>query len=118
MLDKNSLSVLKILNKLADTDYKVITIEEVSSAQTSKNQLKEDDIKHIMEFLSKQEYINVKFSEDNTYCYCILQKAKQLLEQGSTKKPTRNKTNLFNYIITASAAFVGTILALIIFYFI
>lgn len=118
MLDKNSLSVLKVLNKLADADYKVVTIEEITPSITTKNQLTEDDVKHIMEFLFKQEYINIKFSEDNTYCYCILPKAKQLLEQNSSKKATKNKPNIINYLVTALSAFVGTILALIIFYFI
>ena len=85
MLDKNSLSVLKVLNKLADADYKVITVEEIVPSLTAKSQLTEDDVKHVMEFLFKQEYINIKFSEDNTYCYCILPIAKQLLEQNSNK---------------------------------
>ncbi len=115
MLDKNAFAILKVLNKLADADYKVITVDEIISAQNTKNQQDASSIKQIIDFLSKQDYINIKFSEDNTYCYSILPKAKQLLEQGTTKKQ-HNKTPALNYIIIAISAFVGTMLALFIFY--
>ncbi len=117
MLDKNAFAILKVLNKLADTDYKVVTTDEIVSAQTGKNQLDADSIKQLIQFLFKQEYINIKFSEDNTYCYSVLPKAKQIIEQGQGKKQ-KTKTPALNYIIIALSAFIGTILALLIFYYI
>lgn len=120
MLDKNSLIVLKALNKLADADaYKVVTLEDVMSNMGGKANLEAEVVKQIIEFLSKQEYINIKFSEDGTYCYSILQKAKLLLEQTpATKKATKQKPQILNYVLTGVSAFVGTMLALIIFFLI
>ena len=117
MLDKNTFTILKILNKLADTDYKVITIEEIIAANTGKLQFDDESVKQIILFLSKQEYINIKFSEDNTYCYSILPKAKQLIEQGSPKKASKRAPYLC-YFIVGLASFVGTLLALLVFYMI
>ncbi len=117
MLDKNAFTILKVLNKLADADYKVITVEEIISANTSKLNFDEESVKQIILFLSKQEYINIKFSEDNTYCYSVLPKAKQLIEQGSPKK-ARNKTPYLCYLIVGLSAFIGTLLALFVFYMI
>ena len=82
MLDKKTTSVLKVLNKLAEgSAYKVVTGEEILSNIAQKSQYDLEVIKQIIEFLEKQEYVNIKFSEENTYCYSLLPKARIYLEQ-------------------------------------
>ena len=71
-----------------------------------------------MDFLEKNEYINIKFSEENTYCYSLLPKAKIYLEQEETKSaPTKSNKDIMKYIYIMIASFIGTMLALLIFFY-
>lgn len=119
MLDKKSFSVLKALNKLADnTAYKVTTSEEIISLLNQKNQYDNDTIKQILDFLEKQEYLTIKFSEENTYCYSLLPKARIVLEQESGKpKVKKNTLTFLQYVLVAVSAFIGTMVALLIFFY-
>ena len=119
MLDKKTNSVLKVLNKLTEGNtYKVITGEEILSNLTQKSQFDLDIIKQILDFLEKQQYINIKFSEENTYCYSLLPKARIYLEQ-EIGKPKNKKSNvdILKYVYIMIASFIGTMLALLIFFY-
>lgn len=119
MLDKKSVSVLKAMNKLAlGSAYKVVTTDEIMAILAQKSQYDNDSLKDIINFLEKQEYVNVKFSEDNTYCYSITPKGNIYLEQsdGKSKSHTVKTNNFLLYLYVAIASFVGTMLALIIFF--
>lgn len=119
MLDKKTTTVLKVLNKLAEgTAYKVVTTEDVMLNLNQKSQYDMDSIHQIISYLEKQEYLTIKFSEDNTYCYSLSPKARIYLEQEQGKSKTK-KTNLptITYIFTMIASFIGTMLALFIFFF-
>lgn len=120
MLDKKSNNVLRVLNKLSEgSTYKVITSEEIVSHLTQKTQYDADSLKQIIDFLEKQEYINIKFSEENTYCYSILPKARIYLEQTSSNAKTkRNQSQIMHYIYTMFSAFIGSMLAMLIFFYI
>lgn len=120
MLDKRSIAVLRTLNKLTEgSAYKVITGDEIISNLAQKSQFDLDSIKQILEFLEKQEYINIKFSEENTYCYSLLPKARICLEQESWKKSEKKqKIQIMNYVFVMISSFIGCLLALIIFFFI
>ncbi len=119
MLDKKSIIVLKALNKLADgSAYKVITSEEILTNLTQRSQFDLDSIRQIMDFLEKQEYINIKFSEDTTFCYSLSPKARVYLEQdGSKSRTKKNRNTLMVYVYTMIASFIGTMLALLIFFY-
>ena len=117
MLDRKSIAILKSLNNLAEGNaYKVVTSEEILSSLSQKSQYDADTIKQIIDFLEKQEYIIIKFSEENTYCYSLLPKARIFLEQdgGKTKSKNTKSSNLKNLYI-ALASFVGTSVAMLIF---
>lgn len=119
MLDKKSFSVLKALNKLTDgSAYKVTTSDEVISLLSQKSQYDNDSIRQIMDFLEKQEYLTIKFSEENTYCYSLLPKAHIVLEQESARPKTKkNMLTAMQYALVAISAFVGTMIALLVFFF-
>lgn len=118
MLDKKSLSVLKVLNKLSDGNaYKVTTSDEIIAA-LSKSQFDNDSVRQIMDFLEKQEYLTIKFSEENTYCYSLLPKARIVLEQETGKQRTKKNTlSVMQYVLIAISSFVGTMVALLIFFY-
>lgn len=118
MLDKNTTAVLKVLSKLAEGNaYKVITGDEIL-AHLSKSHYDLDIIKQILDFLEKQQYLNIKFSEENTYCYALLPKAKIYLEQELSKQmPKKSKQQIMTYVYIMLASFIGTMLALLIFFY-
>jgi len=119
MLDKQSTAVLKSLNKLCEgCTYKVVTSDEIIMNLSQKNLYDHDNIKEIVDFLEKQEYINLKFSEENTYCYSLLPKARILLEQ--TNKNSKVKKLCLptvTYVFIMIASFVGCMLAMLLFFY-
>ena len=119
MLDKKSNIVLKALSKLSEgSAYKVVTADEIISILPQKAQYDADGIKQIMDFLEKQEYVNIKFSEENTYCYSLLPKARICLEQNDGKSKTKkNSFNILNYVYILIASFLGTMIALFVFFY-
>jgi len=119
MLDKKSIAVLKALNKLSEgSAYKVITSEEILMNLSQRSQYDLDGIRQIMDFLEKQEYINIKFSEDTTFCYSLSPKARVYLEQDNGKTRTKkSRITIMTYIYTMIASFIGTMLALLIFFY-
>lgn len=91
MLDKKTTCVLAMLGKMSEnTAYKVVTIEELLNSLPSKS-FDADGVKNTIDFLSKQEYILIKFEEEYTICYSMLPKARIYLEteasKGRVKKP-------------------------------
>ncbi len=119
MLDKKSISVLKAMNKLAlGSAYKVVTTDEIMAILSQKSQYDNDSLKEIIGFLEKQEYINIKFSEDNTYCYSILPKGSICIEQADSNSKSHKSKNIkfLPYLYVSLASFIGTILALVIFF--
>lgn len=119
MLDKNTTSVLKVLFKLAEGNaYKVITGDEILSALNQRSQFDLEIIKQIIDFLEKQQYLSIKFCEENTYCYTLLPKARIYLEQEQTKaKPKKSNQQIMTYVYIMIASFIGTMLALMIFFY-
>ena len=119
MLDKKTTAVLKVLSKISEgSAYKVVTGDEILSNLNQKTQYDLEIIKQSIDFLEKQQYLNIKFSEENTYCYSLLPKARIYLEQEIVKTKTKkNNQNIMMYIYTMLASFIGTMLALLIFFY-
>lgn len=119
MLDKNTSSVLRVLFKLTENNaYKVVTGDEILSQLNQKHQFDLEIIKQIIDFLEKQQYLNIKFSEENTYCYSLLPKARIYLEQEKSKVQTKKSSQrIVPYIYIMIASFIGTMLALLIFFY-
>ena len=119
MLDKKSTAVLKSLNKLSEgCTYKVVTSDEIIVNLSQKNLYDHDNIKEIIDYLSKQEYLNLKFSEENTYCYTLLPKARIYLEQNTIKaKPKQLQFETKTYLFIMIASFIGCLLAMLIFFY-
>ena len=119
VLDKKSTAVLKSLNKLSEgCTYKVVTSDEIIMNLSQKNLYDHDNIKEIIDFLNKHEYLNLKFSEENTYCYTLLPKARIYLEQSvSNAKPKKLQFQMQTYVFIMIASFIGTMLAMLIFFY-
>ncbi len=119
MLDKKTTAVLHTLNKLSEGNaYKVVTADEILSNLTQKSQFDVEIIKQCIEFLEKQQYIVIKFSEESTYRYSLLPKARICLEQENHKTPIKKISSpIMTYVYIMIASFIGTMLALLIFFY-
>lgn len=118
MIDKKSMSVLKVLNKLANNSaYKVVNSDEILANLSQKSQYDQETIRQIMDFLEKQEYLNIKFCEENTYCYSLTPKARICIEQNSDKdKSKKTQTPVMTYVYVMIASFIGSLLAMLLFF--
>ncbi len=103
MLDKKCGEVLRVLKKLnAEESYKVVTLEEIAGELKGFSLAV---IKQCMDTLAREGYINIKFCEDNTYCYSI---KKQISAQQEVAAKPNNK---LMYLYIFLAAFAGSFLA-------
>ena len=118
MLDKKTTTILRSLGKLSeDSAYKVVTVEEILNTLPAKV-YDEESVKNTVDFLSKQEYILIKFEEDYTICYSLLPKARIYLETEAEKVKVKKPKMPFSWILLAGA-FSGIVASLIniLFYF-
>lgn len=119
MLDKKTNAVLRSLGKLSeDSAYKVITVEEILNTLPSKI-YDIDSVKQTVDYLSKQEFIVIKFEEDYTFCYSLLPKARIYLETDASKSKTKKQSLpiswiFINGLVSGIVCFVLTL----IFYFV
>ena len=119
MLDKKTTAVLKVLGKIGeDCAYKVVTVDEILSSLSSRNQYDKDSIKQIIEYLCKQEYIVLKFEEDATFCYSLLPKARIYLEQETSKAKVRKQHLPYGWLVLCMiACLAGSFVANLLFYY-
>ena len=119
MLDKKTTIVLRALNRLSEgSAYKVVTSNEILSNLSQKSQFDLETIKQSIEFLEKQQYINIKFYEENTYCYSLMPKARIYLEQETNKNSLKKSNrNIMPYVYTMIASFIGSMFAMLIFFY-
>lgn len=119
MLDKKTTAILKVLGKLGeDSAYKVITVNEIFTALPSKSQYDSDSIKQTIEYLCKQEFIVLKFEEDETFCYSLLPKARIYLEQDMSKDKVKKQHLPFSWIIICTfGCAIGAFLSNFLFYY-
>ena len=119
MLDRKTTAILKALNKLSEgSAYKVITADEILSSISPKSQFELETIKQSIEFLEKQQYLNIKFSEENTYCYSLMPKARIYLEQENQNPQKKKKScSIIPYVYIMIASFIGSMFALLVFFY-
>ena len=68
MLDKKTAIVLRSLDKLSEgCAYKVITASEILSSISQKSQFDSEAIKQCVEFLEKQQILNIVYKSNRTY---------------------------------------------------
>ena len=112
MLDKKTTTILRSLGKLSeDSAYKVVTVEEILNTLPAKV-YDVDSVKNTVDFLSKQEYILIKFEEDYTFCYSLLPKARIYLETEVEKNKVKKTQIPFGWILL-TGAFSGLVAGII-----
>ena len=116
MLDKKTLRFLKELRQLCgDNSYKVVDVKTLVENAPKRLHLNEATISDMLKYLEDQEYIDIKYSEKKTYCLSILTKGRVLFEkvkEDAKTKASYRKFVIWNFILSAVAAFGGAFLAI------
>ena len=112
-MDKQNTKLIKYLNSLNDDgNYKVYEFSQLTrDLRRSKESLNND-----LQYLSLNEYIDIKYQDNDVVCLCLLTKSRMLEEQSVTKiygLSVITKTILISGIFNAIMAFLGAFVALL-----
>jgi hypothetical protein len=117
MLDKRSEFLLKIINNIcAEDSYKIIDIPLFIERMEKRYNIDEVSLKQMMVFLQKRELIDVKYSDNEVYCLCILPKGRLYFENTVTEdKQVKKLKKMFAFYVLLSGifAFLGAALAIL-----
>ena len=119
MLDKNTLATLNVLNKICvDETYKVVDYDNLINKLPRRIKVSNYSLNQNLEYLKTGGYIDVKYSENNTYCLSVLPKGRIVLEDGTREKKSLSRYNKLLLLTTFTSgimAFLGAFLATMIF---
>lgn len=118
MLDKKTLITLKVLNLICEDDvYKVVDYDGLMSHFPKKVKCDKSKLEDVLNYLKAGQYIDIKYSQDDTYCLCVMPKGKMFLEDTDSDIKTMSRFTklLFACSITSGImAFLGAFLAIMI----
>lgn len=123
MIDLKSKLVLKILaNECGNGNYKIVEVSDIILALPRRYRMDSEAVKHILNYLERQDIISIKYDDDNVFCLAVMPYGFELLETEKpiSYKPKANKDRKLNVWLVISnfiSALVGTILGIVICYF-
>lgn len=113
MLDIKSKLVLKILQKECPNGaYKLVEAKDIISSMPIKFRVDLDGLANILIYLERQEYISIKYDEEEVYCLCVLPFGNELLEnEGKQKSEGKHSPHLWIILLLVClSALVGSFL--------
>ncbi len=118
MLNKTTATTLKVLNVICEDDtYKVIDYSNLISQFPNKFKCSKDELEQSLEFLRAGQFIDIKYSENETYCLAVLPKGKMILEESLFESNTLSKFSkllIFTSLSSGVMAFLGALIAVLI----
>lgn len=112
MLDTKSTLILKILNKeCKNGSYKILDKNDIISALPTRYRCDTDELDHIISYLERQDFISVKYDDDNIYCLCILPAINEITTTKKKKKGRQFLIPIFTFILAFIGGFCGAIIA-------
>lgn len=119
MLDKFGLKLLNILNEEGSFgDYIVISLDELYNK--FKNKASKELIQNTLDYLASNDYIKIKYKDEEEICYTCLTKARIVDETKLVNKNNKkeiNKLIVLNIILSCLSAFFGAFIAILIVHF-
>lgn len=116
MLDKRTSALLKSINDFCSSGtYKIFSEEDFLSAFPEKWGVTAEALAQMLDYLSENGYINVKYSGGGMYCICPLPLGRGYCEQEAEK---RSECVLqLKYFMSAAffGSFAGSVLGILIF---
>ena len=118
MLNKKNALTLKVLNLICeDETYKVIDYANLISKFPNKNKPSKEELDQSLDFLKAGQFIDIKYSENETYCLSVLPKGKMILEESLFESNTLSKFSkllIFTSLSSGVMAFFGALIAVLI----
>lgn len=109
MLDKLTQSVLDKINTDSDGSYKVMDSSDFLSALPSGMTADENGVSNAIKYLSDRGYVDLKYSDNGTYCVCSMPKGRQYSENAPialSENPKRGRTY---FAIAFAGGFLGAL---------
>ncbi len=98
MLDKKSVELLQLLNKLcADGGYKILKISELKNSLVKVYKSK-DDLVESLKVLYDRDYISIKYQDDEEVCVNVLTKGRLLFENTSDINKQNNSIKRVSFV--------------------
>lgn len=120
MLDKFGLKLLNVLLENGKNgDYIVLSIDEIKS-HFKTGEINDTILNNTLNFLSQNDYIKIKFKDDEQICYACLTKARLIEDTKLVNKNNKkqlNKLIILNIIFSCLSAFVGAVIAILFVHF-
>ena len=114
MLDTKSNLVLKIIEKECKSGgYKILDKNDMISALPTRYRCSIEELDQITSYLERQDYITIKYDDENVYCLCLLPFFKQTEEK--KEKPNKVMVPLAVFILSFLGSFLGSVLFFLIF---
>ena len=114
MLDKENFKIIKKLEKVCNNGaYKVFDFSELCKMFN----VNLDSLNNNLKYLKTNEFIDIKYSDDNEICLCLLPKSRQLEEQQEQKTYSHlnvMKVMLYSGLLSGILAFLGAFVAVLI----
>ena len=124
MFDIKTKLVLKILaQECRNGNYKIVEVSDIIMALPKRFRMDSDAIKHILEHLERQDFISIKYDDEDIYCLAVLPFGFEILENDSLsdlnrKKEKQKKFSMLTFILCFASALLGTTLGILICYLI
>lgn len=115
MLDKRTQTLLNKINEYCpEGSYKVIDKDDFIDFFPSKQNVDAEAVDNMLKYLAEREYIDIKYSQDDTYCLCSLPKGRVVTESVVLDKKEKKKTTKNYLLIVFLGAFFGAMVGSII----
>lgn len=114
VLDNLSNIILKKVNSISKEGYRIITTEEVIKSLPKNIKLDKAGIFSTINYLEENNYISVKFSEDDAYCVSPLPKGRMAIEEAErirNEKKTLNRYLMYFVFAALCGGFFGGVLS-------
>lgn len=86
MLDSQLSAVLKVLNQLSDGSYKIAEADEIIGKLPEPDRCTKVELAGFLRMLADNDYIGVKYSSIDEYCFATLSKAR-VIETAKEETP-------------------------------
>lgn len=118
MLDNRSKSVLNFLVKeCSEGSYKIIDVDDILSSLPNNFNLDREVVFQIVKYLENNEYVSVKYSDDEQFCLCPLPFGRQFIENDENQSKSKEPINsigkrIYFYVFFCAllGSFLGTLI--------
>jgi hypothetical protein len=115
MLDRKSFALLKgIIDNCSGTEYKIFSIQELLDF-IPKVELRDDELTDIINALSMNDFISVKYQDENEICLRPLLKGKTEIENRLDKESVRKRVEYKCFVYSFFGGVVGAVLSAVIY---